>query len=51
MAVAAYGDLAPGYICPQRDFAEGGYEPTACRVAPDSERPLKDAIQVLLREE
>jgi hypothetical protein len=51
VAVAAYGDLAPGYICPQRDFAEGGYEPTACRVAPDSERPLKDAIQVLLREE
>ena len=48
VAVAAYGDLAPGYICPQRAFAEGGYEPGASRVAPDTEQRLKAAIRALL---
>lgn len=44
VAVAAYGDLGPGYICHERAFHEGGYEPTASRVAPNSEWILKGAI-------
>lgn len=48
VAVAAYGDLGPGYICTQDAFAEGGYEPTASRVAPESEGPMKTAIRQLL---
>jgi hypothetical protein len=44
VAVAAYGDLGPGYICHERAFHEGGYEPTASRVAPHSEWILKGAI-------
>ena len=48
VAVAAYGDVAPGYICTERSFSEGGYEPTASRVAPHSEALLKEAIRELL---
>jgi len=48
-AVAAYGDLGTGYICTEQAFSEGGYEPTASRVAPQSEALLKTAIQQLLR--
>ncbi|NUQ65782.1 MAG: hypothetical protein HUU20_25220 [Pirellulales bacterium] len=48
VAVAAYGDLGPGYICTEAAFPEGGYEPTASRVAPTSEKPMKDAIRRLL---
>jgi hypothetical protein len=44
VAVAAYGDVGPGYICYERAFQEGGYEPTASRVAPASEWILKGAI-------
>lgn len=49
LAVAAYGDLGTGYICTEKSFAEGGYEPTASRVGPKSEGVLKEAIQELLR--
>jgi len=48
LAVAAYGDCAPGYICTERAFAEGGYEPTDSMVAPPSETLLKAAIRQLL---
>jgi len=48
LAVAAYGDLGPGYICTEKSFQEGGYEPSASRVAPRTERLLKRAIDVLL---
>ena len=48
VAVAAYGDLATGYICTEQAFQEGGYEPSASTVGPQSEAPLKDAIRRLL---
>jgi hypothetical protein len=48
VAAAAYGDLAPGYICTDRSFSEGGYEPTASRADAGSEAPLKRAIRLLL---
>ncbi len=49
VAVAAYGDLGPGYICTEKAFAEGGYEPSAAHVAPHSEALLKAAIKDLLQ--
>jgi hypothetical protein len=48
VAVAAYGDCGPGYICTEHAFAEGGYEPTDSLVAPQSEAVLKEAIRKLL---
>lgn len=48
VAVAAYGDLGSGYICPKAAFEEGGYEPSASHVAPDSEDRLKEAIRAVL---
>lgn len=47
VAVAAYGDGGPGYICTEASFDEGGYEPGASRVAPASEGILKNAIREL----
>ena len=49
IAVAAYGDLATGYICTEQAFTEGGYEPSASRVAPKTEAILKKAIGMLLK--
>lgn len=49
VAVAGYGDISPGYICPDRAFEEGGYEPSASNHAPGAEKLLKDAITELLR--
>jgi hypothetical protein len=37
-----------GYICLKSAFAEGGYEPTATNVVPESEDALKAAISALL---
>ena len=48
VAVAAYGDLGPGYICTQRSFSEGGYEPTASKGGPRSEAALRGAIRLLV---
>lgn len=48
VAVAGYGDCGPGYLCTDRAYAEGGYEPTATSVAPGSEALLKDAIRTLM---
>lgn len=49
VAIAAYADLGPGYICTERAFQEGGYEPSASRVAPQSEHLLKRAMADLLQ--
>ncbi len=48
VAVAGYGDGSPGYICTEKAFDEGGYEPRASRVAPKSEGMLKGAIRELI---
>ena len=48
LAVAAYTDLGPGYICTDKAFEEGGYEPTDTGVGPGSEPLLKAAIVKLL---
>jgi hypothetical protein len=48
VAVAGYGDCATGYICPASARPEGGYEPTATNVKPESEVLLKQAIVSLL---
>ena len=50
VAVAAYGDLGPGYICTEKSFSEGGYEPSASRTSPKSEPVMKKAIRELLGE-
>ena len=51
VAMAAYGDYAPGYIGTEASYAQGGYEtgPSASLVAPSVEKILMDAIQRLLR--
>jgi hypothetical protein len=48
IAVAAYGDVGPGYICTEKSFSEGGYEPSASRGGRKSEYVLKDVIRRLL---
>ncbi len=48
VAVAGYGEGCPSYVCTEKAFAEGGYEPKASAVAPESERPLKAAVRQLL---
>ncbi len=48
IAVAAYGDLGPGYITLERSFAEGGYEPLDSFVSGNAERILRDAIAKVL---
>jgi hypothetical protein len=49
VAVAAYGESGPGYVCTDGAFAEGGYEPSMSRVGPPTEHLLKSAISELLR--
>jgi hypothetical protein len=49
VAVAAYGDCGPGYICLERSHAEGGYEPSDSFCAPQSEARMKAAIAALLQ--
>lgn len=48
VAVAAYGDVGPGYVCTEKSYAEGGYEPSASGVAPQGEAVLKEAIRKLV---
>ena len=45
-----YGDCGTGYICPDRVYDEGGYEPTDANVGRGSEALLKKAIRQLLGE-
>jgi len=49
VAVAAYGEGGPGYICTDAALSEGGYEPTESRVAPPTEFLLKSAIAKLFQ--
>ncbi|MBN1908926.1 MAG: hypothetical protein JW818_04235 [Pirellulales bacterium] len=51
VAVAAYGDLAPGYVCPDKAFDEGGYEPSASGSGRGAEAAMKKAIRQLLDKE
>ncbi len=50
VAMAAYGDYAPGYIGTEIAYSQGGYETSdrASRVAPGVEKVLMDAVQKLL---
>lgn len=48
VATAAYGELGTGYICTDKAFSEGGYEPTQSFVGPPSEARLKAAIDEVL---
>ncbi len=48
VCVAGYGDGAPGYLCLEKFFQEGGYEPTASAVVPQSESVIREAIRNLL---
>jgi len=52
VAMAAYGDYAPGYIGTAVAYEEGGYEtgPSASNVAPEVEAVLMGAIRKLLRD-
>jgi hypothetical protein len=52
VAMAAYGDYAPGYIGTEVAYSEGGYEtePRSSLVAPSVELVLTDAIGRLLRD-
>ena len=48
VVVAGYGDDGPAYLCPEKAYVEGGYEPSASNVKPESEALLKKAIAALL---
>jgi len=52
VAMAAYGDYAPGYIGTKEAYSQGGYETSqrASRVAPSVQKVLQDAVAKLLRE-
>lgn len=51
VAMAAYGDYAPGYICTEIAYSQGGYESSqiASRVAPQVEEVLTAAMRKLLK--
>ncbi|MBI4578322.1 MAG: hypothetical protein HY718_01375 [Planctomycetes bacterium] len=48
VAVAGYGDDFMGYLCTQKAYAEGGYEPTATVLASMNEPYVRRAIADLL---
>lgn len=51
VAMAAYGDYAPGYIGTKIAYGQGGYEtsPRASKVSPEVEAVLMNAIKKLLK--
>ena len=51
VAVAAYGDYGPGYICRAAQYVQGGYEasPRASRVAAHTETILLPDLREALR--
>lgn len=53
VAMAAYGDYAPGYIGTEIGYSQGGYEtsPRASRVGPAVEEVLMGAIEQLLADD
>lgn len=51
VAVAGYGDYAPGYICPATAYEEGGYEAgPASGVAAEAEQVMLAAMEKLLKD-
>jgi hypothetical protein len=52
VAMAAYGDYAPGYIGTAVAYPQGGYEtsPSSSLVAPEVEQVLTDVVRRLLRD-
>lgn len=46
--IAGYGDISPGYLCPDAAFQEGGYEPSASNTGPGAEAVVKRAIGQLV---
>ena len=53
VAMAAYGDYTPGYICTEIAYEQGGYEatPRSSNVSPKVEAVLTEVIQTLLQEQ
>ncbi len=50
VAMAAYGDYAPGYIGDAISYTQGGYETSrVSRVAPEAEGVLMPALRELLK--
>ena len=49
MAVAGYGMGTPGYVCTEKSFEEGGYEPSASAIVPESESVIHEAICKLMK--
>jgi len=51
VAMAAYGEYAPGYICTEIAYTQGGYEASkgASHVAPQVESVLTEALRKLLK--
>lgn len=47
-AVAGYADCGVGYVCMERFFKEGAYEPSATNAAPETEAAFKEAIENLI---
>ncbi|MCA9448733.1 MAG: hypothetical protein KC931_16545 [Candidatus Omnitrophica bacterium] len=50
VAVAGYGDCGMGYICTEKSYEEGGYEPSASLLDPSAESVMKEGIAKLLEE-
>ena len=48
IAISGYGDMSPGYLCTDRAFNEGGYEPSASNAGPGTEERVKAIIRRLL---
>jgi len=51
VAMAAYGEYAPGYVCTKAAYGEGGYEPSerASNVSPEVEEVLMEGMRKLLK--
>jgi hypothetical protein len=51
VALGAYGEYAPGYICMEEHYQQGGYEdsPGASKVAPEVEKVLMSGMEQLLK--
>lgn len=47
VAVSGYGDCGMGYICLEKSFPEGGYEPSASASVPATEKTFRKAIESL----
>ncbi len=48
LAVAGYGLASTGYVCTERSYTEGGYEPSASALVPESEQVIHAAIRRLV---